>query len=537
MPPSSSGLPREGEVREPHRTPLDAAEPKSVAGAAIARGATEGRARPRASPRPVVVGRHPALFPVIGAYALVLFLWSFLRHRHFGSAAIDLGAYQSVFWNLAFKGTPWNSLERAHQWSIHFEVGLSWIALLYRIRPSPIWLFAIQSAATAAIAIPIDALARRITGDRVIGVVCALAALLTPQIFLGTLTDFHSIVLCALPMAIVAWAVEADSSRTIALASLGAILLREQMGLFVAAAAVAWFLRHGNKRLIPAIALAIIGVSAFALELFVLIPAFGSGQSYHYVAHYRTLGGSAGEAASRIGSDPLKILAFAVDARRGRFLLEMVSGGLPLLALSLRSLRKTAWPIVMALPQLAIQLLSDQWQKWDIHYQYGVPAAALAAAACVLSLRFIPREYHLRRVAALGWLALVIAHGARVFPSPVGPAGPIDPTFDRSSRIVALRRALKEVPQEASISAQENVVPHVGDRAEVHVWPDGQYTDDFILLDAGGPARNVRDRRMLIHEIIRLRSDPAFERRIDDAGVILARRLPVEEQAPRPAPP
>src|SRR5262245_9081767 len=110
--------------------------------------------------------RHPALVWVVAFHAIATFALSALRHAHFGSHAQDLGAYDSVFCNLAHRGTLWNSIERIHQWGNHLELGLLVMWLPYRVAASPLWMFALQSAACAAAAIPIETLARRALGDR-----------------------------------------------------------------------------------------------------------------------------------------------------------------------------------------------------------------------------------------------------------------------------------------------------------------------------------------------------------------------------------
>jgi hypothetical protein len=51
-------------------------------------------------------------------------------------------------------------------------------------------------------------------------------------------------------------------------------------------------------------------------------------------------------------------------------------------------------------------------------------------------------------------------------------------------------------------------------------------TDDYVLLDADGPAPNVTHRGSLTAAAQGLRSDPSFEVLLDDAGVILAKRIP-----------
>ena len=487
-------------------------------------------ARPFSAKRsvgPAPPSRHPALIPIAAVYAALLFAGLFYRHRHFGSSTFELGAYHSVLWNVAYRGTPWNSLERVHQWSTHLEVGLAVLAPFYRIAATPIWLWLAESVCVAAAALPIDALARRITGDRMIGLLAAVAMLLSPQLVLGQLADFHVLALCVLPVAVMAWAVEADSSRGLALGAAASMALREQMGLIVAVAAVMWVLRHGKRRAPPAALLAAIAVAVSAIEIFVVIPAFGSGQSFHYVAHYAQLGGSADEALSTAARRPLGVIATILDMRRGRYVAELLSGAAPLAFLALRSARRSAWPLVLALPQLALQLVSNSERKYQLHFPYGMPIVPLIAASAVMALAFVPTEKwrDARRLAAMGWLALTLLHLAGKLPSPMGPGRAIDPSFAGSPRALALAKAIASVPKEASISAQDGVVPHVAARSEVHRWPDGRMMDDFILLDMQGLAHNVSNKAAISASVRQLRADARFEIVVDEAGVLLAKRV------------
>jgi uncharacterized membrane protein len=466
---------------------------------------------------PRAPARHRLVIPLAVLYAATIFAWCALRHRHFGSAAYELGAYHSVLWNVAYRGTPWNSLERAHQWSTHLELGLVPLVPLYRIAPSPAWLWLAEAAACGAAALPLDALARRVTGDALIGLIAAAAMLLTPQLVLGQVADFQPIALAILPVAVMAWAIEVDSSRGLALGALGAILLREQLGAVVAVAAVLWVLRQGRRRAPPAAVLAVLAVAISALEILVIIPSFGAEQSLHMAAQYGV-------------AQPARFVATALSGGRGFYVLGLASGALPLVFLSLRSLRRSAWPLLLGVPPLAVQLFSVEPRKWDLHYPYGIPVIAAIAAAAVLALRFVPSgapsstRPDMRRLTAAGWLALGLVHLASVLPSPLGPGRAIDTAFANSVRASALDEAIGLVPSDASISAQDDVVPHVAARSEVHRWPDGRDTDEYVLLDLDGAAANVNNRANLVSAGRQLRADTGFEVLVDEAGVILARR-------------
>jgi uncharacterized membrane protein len=481
--------------------------------------------------------RHPLVIPLAVAYAAILFAWCALRHAHFGSSAFELGAYHSLLWNVAHRGSPWNSLERAHQWSTHLELGLLPLVPLYRVAPSPAWLWLTEGLACGAAVLPIDALARRVTGDALIGLLAGAAMLLTPQLVLGQVADFQPIALAILPLAVMAWAIEADSSRGLVLGAVGAILLREQLGAVVAVAAPLWVLRHGMRRAPPAVALALTAIAVSWLEIYVILPSLGDEQAVRVAAQYGSLGG---------GSTAQRFVGAILSADRRTYALGLASGALPLVFLSFRSLRRAAWPLLLGLPPLLVQLFSREYRKWDLHFPYGVPVVAAIAAAAVLALRFLPAVTprtatvpagapadaktspppNLRRLAVAGWLGLVVIHLASLFPSPVGPGRAIDPSFTGSPRAAALERAIGRVPADASISAQDDVVPHVATRSEVHRWPDGIDTDEYVLLDAAGAAPNVRSPGALTAAAAGLRVDPSFEVLLDEAGVILAKRRP-----------
>jgi hypothetical protein len=273
------------------------------------------------------------------------------------------------------------------------------------------------------------------------------------------------------------------------------------------------------------VVLAVFALALTWLELRVIIPSFGEEQQVHYAAQY---GAGVGDMANIAASRPGALLRSVFETRRLLYVAGLVSGALPLVLLSLRSLRQSAWPLVLGASPLAVQLLSTEPRKWDLQYPYGVPVVAVLAAAAVLALRWLPAKEggpQGRRLGAAVWLTLAFLHLAAVAPSPFGRGRAFDRTFTGSPRAAALARALSLVPGEASVSAQDDVVPHVAARSEVHRWPDGESTDEYVLLDLDGLAANLRNPATLVSEARRLRADPGFEVLVDQAGVMLAKRI------------
>ena len=142
-----------------------------------------------------------------------------------------------------------------------------------------------------------------------------------------------------------------------------------------------------------------------------------------------------------------------------------------------------------------------------------------------MALVLLPAKRDLRTIAAAAWLSLVMMHDARALPSPFGPGSAFDGTFSQSPRFAALRKAIAAVPPQASISAQEDVVPHVASRADVHVFPDGEASDEYILLDREGAARGGGGTKAVDAVMDRLRTASSFTVLVDEAGVLLVKRV------------
>ncbi len=455
-----------------------------------------------------------------------MFAWSLLRHQHFGSSALDLGAYESVFWSLGQRGSLNNSIERMHQWSAHFEVGLLPLWLPYRFFPSVAWLFALQAACCASAGLFLERLARRALGDSRAALVCAVTMLLTPQFLLAQVDDFHSITLCALPISILLCGIDEDRPVLLWTGAWGALLLREQMGLAVIGAALAWIVVHGGKRFFQAALLSGVGLGVFLAEVHWLIPHFASQGPFRYLAHYQRVGGSLGAAARLALSHPLRFGLLLFEGERPIYIWELAHFGLPLIALGFVAPRKLAWPLLLATPLLVVQLLAGKKEVWSIHFQYGAPVVPALTAAVVLAIAWLYRRSRTQgKLALAGWLFGTVG---MLLPNALTPlthaGGPLDLAFGRSPRAAALSNLLALIPPTASVSAQDGIAPHLADRAVIHQWPDGESEDRFVALDVDGLSNNVKNESPA-QAAARLRNDPNFRISVDEAGVLLAERI------------
>ena len=214
-------------------------------------------------------------------------------------------------------------------------------------------------------------------------------------------------------------------------------------------------------------------------------------------------------------------------ANDGLFYLLLVF--LPLLGLPLLAPR---WLLPVA-PPLLLNLAAVQPEHHQLRFQYLATAAPLLAAGAVAGLAVV-------RSARRQWLApllvlLVVVAGFtswRYGPAPWArdpvaiPAGPTDQVR---------REALALVADGAPVSAQYNLVPHLGHRVEVYEFPNPFRAVNWGLDgDEHPPAALDRLRFVVVQRDLlgeqdrqlldRLQTDPAWRTLLDRQEVVVLER-------------
>jgi uncharacterized membrane protein len=326
--------------------------------------------------------------------------------------------------------------------------------------------------------------------------------------------------LCALPVATMALGIERDRPRWVFLSALACMSLREPLALAVAAAGVAWVMRHGRRRALLAAVLATTGATVFLLEVLVIIPHFAGGTAFRYASQYGRLGGSPAAAVHFLFEHPLRFLSLPFEGGRLSYLLRLAAGAAPFALLALLA-RRSAWPLVIAAPLLLVQLLNDRWAVWDLHFHYGAPVVPLIAIAAVIALSLRPDRPWLARYGPWLWLAgtATYAIGWAVGPELVGETRPL--TF---SEHTARWEAIMAVDAKSPVCAQQDLAPHLADRPVIHSWPRCDESDRYIVLDATGMTVNRAMRPQIAEAIERLRNDPSMRVVFDREGAFVAQR-------------
>ncbi|MEU7582423.1 DUF2079 domain-containing protein [Streptomyces sp. NPDC041068] len=398
------------------------------------------------------------------AYALV----SVCRFRRMESRSWDLGIFEQAVRAYAHLQVPVADLKGpgANILGDHFSPVTALLAPAYRVFPSPVTLLVAQALLFAVSAIPVTRAATRLLG-RACGLAVGVAYGLSWGIQRAVDFDFHEICF-AVPL--IAFSLEAllrQRWRAALLWALPLVLVKEDLGVTLAALAVVVAIRcrrQDPKALPYALGVAAFGAVAALVTLTLIIPAFNSVGSYDYWNKVGEGGATAG-------------LFEGLDTKLRTLLwLLLPTTGL----LALRS------PLLLvALPTLGWRFLSGDDHYWGTDWHYSavlMPVVALALVDAVDIARRSEKPW-LRTYADR--LPACVAAAALALTTTLPLAGLTESaTYEKSRQVTARERLLDRVPDGATVEANIGPISRLTSRARVFwVGAARPVVPDYLALD------------------------------------------------------
>jgi uncharacterized membrane protein len=462
-----------------------------------------------------------------------------VRHFAYHSEAFDLGNMDQAVWN-TLHGDFFRFTNRGIDWygpptrlGIHVEPILLLVAPLYLLHSGAETLLVVQTVALALGALPLMALAvRRLPDIPLVGVGFVAAYLCSPALLGQALWDFHPVSL-ATPLLLAAiWALDARRYGWFVAAGILAAMCKEDVALALVPLGLLIAVRQGRPRLGLAVAMGSLAWTALCFAL--IIPHFNggasaSGNAYWY--RYIALGASPKGALGHIVRDPALLLAVVATPDKLGYLLILLrtGGGLGIFA--------PFWWLV-GLPELAINLLSDEPPQYSGFYHYNavllaaLMAGAIYGAAALRQARLaavsgtapppaatsrtlagyterlarrwshllgrIPLSPHVIGplvvvwlLVATGWNLAAITYKLQGFWQEGSAPNP------HQAQIDAL---LRRIPPNAVVAATDTLDPHLTDRKTIYLLPDPlAYQAEYVAVDLTtvNPAWRAADESML----------------------------------------
>lgn len=371
-------------------------------------------------------------------------------YAHFAAPIVDL------------KGPGFNQL------GDHFSPIIALIAPFYRAFPSAQTVLIAQAVLLAVSVGVIARIAIRTLGMPR-GIALAIAYGLSFGIQSAVRADFHEVAFAA-PLLALAGAAYVDRDwRRVIWWTLPLMIVKEDMGLTVAAIGVVLWLAGERRR---GAVLAAVGLVGMALVIFVVIPYFNPSGTWDYA---NTIGGDRG------------FLDVAFDQPGRKLLTVLITLGVTgLLALA------SPWAL-LTLPILGGRFVADNEFYWGTDWHYSLVLMPIVFMALIDAMNREHRPAWLRAYAAQGAVVALAFGAAMQLHSPlsvlVRPA-----TYEANPRAASARQVIALVPTGASLETDIGLMTHLAAGRTVYwLGTIGKAQPDYVLFDVDGGIGSPED--------------------------------------------
>ncbi|XTZ11797.1 MAG: DUF2079 domain-containing protein [cyanobacterium endosymbiont of Rhopalodia inflata] len=437
------------------------------------------------------------LWTITGTSTIILFACASLRHFLFQSNALDLGWFDQAIFLISRGKTPIVSFVDNHILGDHAAFILYPLALLYVIYANVHWLFAIQAVALGFGAVPVYRLALKSGLQKNLALTMSEVYLLYPLVFNLNLFDFHSEVI-ALPILFLAiLEVKNNNFWRFLLAIIIILSCKAVLSLTVAAMGL-WLFFFERKRLYGSIALGL-GLFWLLITTQVIIPQF-SGDKVAALGRYSFLGDSVGEIIKNLFLNPEIVFSKLFTLANLEYLILLV---FPVIwGLSFSHLT----PMVAAIPQLGLNLLTDYQPQKDLVHQYSLPILpflllsniyALAARKTIIKRRIIITIWSL--------ITFLVLAKYSYFGSKY---------LEQLDTLLAMKQGIKLIPPQVKILTSPQIAPHLTHRPVVKLGiKEEESIDindfDYILLNVRHPSW-PKSKKTVIDLVKKIKEDTKF---------------------------
>ncbi len=400
----------------------------------------------------------------------------------------------------------------------HFSPILVLLAPLYWVHSGPATLIAAQAVLVAAAIPPLWIFVRRELAATWPAYCVVLAYALSWPVAAAVSFDFHEAAFAPALMAVLFErfsALRAGRARywQVALPAFGLLLVKEDMGLFVAAFGLA-VLVHSTRWPDPprpvrllGVGFVIGGLATAALVTGVILPAFGSNPGYYW--RYGAFGPSASNALLTMLAHPASTLhtAFTPDIKSQTIV--------SLFALAAFAGLFSPYLLAVA-PLLAERMLADAPSWWGMAYHYNLFLVVPILCAGVDAISR-PSIRHIRPLWVTTILAVAVWHvPGSALVAPLNPSA-----WQSTNQTRAAAAAVAQVPSGVVVETANNLGPLLTGRDTVLLWDRRPRWAPWVVADvarATFPFCSVAEQRS---RVVFLRAHGYQEIFADDGYAVL----------------
>jgi len=497
------------------------------------------------------------VYVLVFTYFMVFSMFTVARHIHFKTHAFDLGISSQALYTTLFNGKFFYETPDLHFtksgsfFGVHFSPIVFALLPFYYVYPKPETLLIVQSAVLALAAIPIYFLARLlIKNDNVVPVGFAALYLLNPFIHSLNTYDFHAE--CFIPLFSISalyyfekkkWKWFIAFSILSALTIDFAVFIMFFMGIYAILRYFRPFISLMKDKItslqeynaiasaffISVLAVLLLFISIITISYFGPPPLSSTG-----VGVFSKLGKSYSDIVVNVICEPTRIMDSILYDGTYK-IIYLMSLFLSTFFLAVFSPRE----LVLCVPWTSVVLLTTCNTFYQPNYHLGafiIPFIMYATIHGFKNIRFrnLWKLQFLKKIKTPLIATLIIMVS-------LSPLSPLPYFFSNEAAYEGypipkkhtelLSEAVSQIPDSASVLAQNHIFPHLANRVEVYVWVPFGVTVDYAIAD-----KKQRDYKTT-HVFVRsetfkqqfesLLHSGKYEKIFEKDGIIVLKRRPV----------
>jgi len=420
----------------------------------------------------------------IVAVALFLFTSIFfsyytsLRYQNFHNATFDFGIFAQMFENMATTGAPLTTVERSVEMS-HFGVHFSPIFYLllpgYMIFRSPIYLICAQSIFVALGVFPVYLICKKLGLSGKVTLAFEFIYAFYPCLFNGCFYDFHENKFLTTIILFLLYFIICEKRVPIIVFSLLLLMVKEDAAIYLIV--IALYVLINKKQYINGSLILSMAVVYFVIANKVVAALGSEGVMMWRLSDY-FVNGEEGyfSVFKSILFDVGYLIKMMFSAEKFPFIIWMF---LPLAFAPF--MQKQISTLILLLPIIPINMMQSWQYQYDIDYQYTYGVAALIIFCAIIAIANM--KGNIRRIALLMSLIMSFSLAVHVLTPKINNNKYYEEHYGNVTE--SIEEALHEIPEDASVTADHYIMPHLYFIRELYTVPDYykniEQTDYFVV--------------------------------------------------------
>lgn len=396
-----------------------------------------------------------------------------LRYKNYWTPCYDFGIFSQMFYYMKETGMALTTCERdglLSHFAVHFSPMFYTILPIYELFPSPMTLMVIQCLLPAVGVIPLIKICRAHKLSNLASLGFGACYLLYPAIAGSCNYYIHENNFLPPLILFLIYFMEREKTVSALIFGILTLLTKEDSPVYVAV--IALYFIFANKNYKRSLTLLFISLIYFATVTHFL-SVYGDGvMTGRYENYIYEEGGSLFTMVKAVVQNPLYALQQSITADKIKYILQMLA---PMLFLPLHIKRPCR--LILLIPFILINLMTNYRYQYDIMFQYGFGSGSLLIYSALLNFSEMKRGREKMLLSAL-------LCSAFIFCGLFGNWLNYYPNYRSSADSrQAIDHAARLIPDDAAVVASTFILPNLSQRKEIYELETTEKKGEYYILD------------------------------------------------------